>query len=124
MAHHPLSTTLPPQSKQLLSDSLLVSSLYKWKINGLFHTQTHNAIMWYKHMHAHISKSSFQCLILQVTPTPERPSPDFQPNTPRMFRQGEDAIQNCTCQWCSDVWHTQAGPPTWYPLEQHAPSHI
>ncbi|KAH9015743.1 hypothetical protein EDB83DRAFT_2573764 [Lactarius deliciosus] len=35
------------------------------------------------------------------------------------YQQGEDpTIQNCSCAQCSDVQHTQARPPTWYPVGQ------
>ncbi|KAI9449381.1 hypothetical protein BJY52DRAFT_1420014 [Lactarius psammicola] len=41
------------------------------------------------------------------------------------YQQGEDpTIQNCSCERCSDVWPTRAGPPTWYPVEQRDPRHF
>ncbi|KAH9059881.1 hypothetical protein EDB87DRAFT_1618938 [Lactarius vividus] len=50
-----------------------------------------------------------------IPPTPEHPGP----------QQGEDpTIQNCSCAQCSDVQRTQAGPPTWYPIEQQDPRHF
>ncbi|KAI9447068.1 hypothetical protein BJY52DRAFT_1420528 [Lactarius psammicola] len=40
-------------------------------------------------------------------------------------QQGENpTIQNCFCARCSAVRRTQAGPPTWYPVEQPDPRHF
>ncbi|KAH9059885.1 hypothetical protein EDB87DRAFT_1618965 [Lactarius vividus] len=59
-----------------------------------------------------------------IPPTPEHPGPAFQPDMP-MYQQGEDpTTQNCTCEQCSDVQRTRAGPPTWFPFSQQDLRHF
>jgi len=48
-AQHSLKTAVPTSCNPNKTSR---SSLFKWTINGPFHSQTHNAIMWYKVMHA------------------------------------------------------------------------
>ncbi|KAH9030012.1 hypothetical protein EDB84DRAFT_1495535 [Lactarius hengduanensis] len=59
-----------------------------------------------------------------IPPTTDRPGPAFQPNVPTYQRGEDNIVQNCSCPRCSEVQHTQAGPSTWYPVEQQDPRHF
>jgi hypothetical protein len=68
-----------------------------------------------------VFKYSLQCLVLQIPHFAEFPGPAFQPNIPTN-QQAEVIVQNCSCVQCSDKRRTEAGPQTWYPVEQQLPS--
>ncbi|KAI9453245.1 hypothetical protein BJY52DRAFT_1289831 [Lactarius psammicola] len=110
-----LSIVSKPDNCSQTSRSSLCNK-FKWKINGPFHSQTHNAVTGY----VLDLQGLIQFLIFQL---PLALGPAFQPNTPP-YQQGEDATtQNCACLWCSGVQRTQA-PTTWYPAGQQDPRHF
>jgi len=77
--------------------------------------------MCYITMHAASSSAHF---ILQVPPTAELPGPAFQPNVLTDQQDRNPTIQNCSCALCSAGRRTQAGPPTWYPVELQDPRYF
>ena len=60
--------------------------------------------------------------ILQNPPSPaEFPATALQPNMSTYQQAQDPIIQKCPCARCSAVQQTQAGSPTWNPIEQQDP---
>ncbi|KAH9021718.1 hypothetical protein EDB85DRAFT_2293406 [Lactarius pseudohatsudake] len=101
-----LLQTVPYKSNNCSQTSCL--SLYdqfKWKINGPFHPQTYNIITG-----SHLPRI-VQVLLSNRTCLPTKGV--------KIISFGIVPVRRC-----SEVQHTQAGPSTWYPVEQQDPRHL
>ena len=81
-----------------------------------------NTIIWYgTKLCVPVSHGSFQGLILQITPTVDRPGLTFQPNRPS--NQETTTTELFPAVVCWDA-ATQASPQNYYPIEHQYPKNL